>query len=98
MAYSAWRIPSRRTVGLGMLVDSEEAPWFLSHQGIDRRYRTLRDAKERAEDLLARPDLDAESRTDLESCVREVRILMNEARAAALELTRREALQEDHTR
>lgn len=98
MAYSAWRIPSRRTVGLGMLVDSEEAPWWLSHMGIDQRYRTLRDARERAEALLARPDLDPESRTELEWCVQETRKLMNEARAAALELTRMEAFQEDHTR
>ena len=91
MAYEAWRIPSRRTVvGLGMLVESEEAPWFLSHEGIDRRHRSLQSAEARTNSLLAVPQLPDETRQEMQWCLEEIHRLIEEVHEASEELVRME--------
>jgi hypothetical protein len=95
MAYEAWRIPSRRTVGLGMLVESDEAPWFLSHEGITRRHRILQSAEARTNRLLAVPQLPDETRREMQWCIEEIRRLIEEVHKASEELVRMELAQEE---
>lgn len=94
MAYEAWRIPSRRTVGLGMLVESEEAPWWLSHEGITRRHRILQSAEARTNSILAVPQLPDETRREMQWCLQEIQRLVEEVHEASEELVRMELAQD----